>query len=128
MPCYVEAYQASGSQDFARVARETCDYVLREMTDPAGGFYSTQDADSEGVEGKFFIWTPETLSEVLGPAAARKFAHVYDVSPQGNFEHGQSILNRPKPLAECAQALNVDSTELAAELAESRAKLYAARE
>jgi len=64
----------------------------------------------------------------LGPAAARNFAYVYDVSPRGNFEHGQSILNRPKPLAECAQALNVDLNELAAELAESRAKLYEARE
>jgi len=128
VPCYLEAYQASGNEDFARVARETCDYVLREMTDPAGGFYSTQDADSEGVEGKFFVWTPETLTEVLGPAAARNFGCAYDVWPEGNFEHGQSILNRPKSLAECAQALGSDPQQLAAELADSRAKLYDSRE
>ena len=125
---YLEAYQATGDQSYARVVRETLDYVLRDMTDPAGGFFSTEDADSEGVEGKFYTWTPDTLSEVLGDEAAETFARVYDVTEAGNFEHGQSILNLPKTLRQQAQLLDRDEEELGAELAASRAKLFAARE
>ena len=66
---YVEALQATGDADYARVARETLDYVLRDMTDPAGGFYSTEDADSEGEEGKFYVWTPDEIDAVLGDEA-----------------------------------------------------------
>ncbi len=128
VPCYLDAFLITGNADYARVARETCDYVLREMTDPAGGFYSTQDADSEGEEGKFFVWTPDEVAEVLGEEAAKTFSYVYDVTPEGNFEHGHSILNRPKSLEQCAQILGRDATDLVRELAESRAKLLAARE
>ena len=90
-PCYLEAFQATGNADYARVARETCDYVLREMTDPAGGFYSTQDADSEGEEGKFFVWTPEEIEAVLGAEAAETFATCTTSREPGNFE-GHNIL------------------------------------
>jgi uncharacterized protein YyaL (SSP411 family) len=128
IPCYLDAFLITGNADYARVARETCDYVLREMTDPAGGFYSTQDADSEGEEGKFFVWTPEEVAEVLGDEAAKAFDYVYDVTPEGNFEHGHSILNRPKTLEQCAQILGRDVADLASELATSRAKLLAMRE
>ena len=128
IPCYLDAFLITGNADYARVARETCDYVLREMTDPAGGFYSTQDADSEGEEGKFFVWTPAEIAEVLGADAAKTFCRVYDVTPEGNFEHGHSILNRPKTLEQCAQILGRDAKDLARELAESRAKLLAVRE
>jgi hypothetical protein len=124
---YLEAYQATDDPNYARVVRETLDYVLRDMTDPAGGFYSTEDADSEGVEGKFYTWTPAALREVLGDAAAETFARVYDVSDTGNFEHGQSILNLPKTLDQQAQLLGRQPAELSAELADSRAKLFAAR-
>jgi uncharacterized protein YyaL (SSP411 family) len=88
------------------LARETVegilDYVLREMTDPAGGFYSTQDADSEGHEGKFFVWDLSEIESVLGEADASKFNSYYNVSQAGNFE-GKNILNvnpsfqKPKP-------------------------------
>jgi len=125
--CYVEAFLATGDADHARVARETLDYVLREMTDPAGGFHSTQDADSEGEEGKFFVWTPAEIEAILGPEAARAFNYVYDVTPAGNFE-GHSILNLPKPLAACAKILNRDLNVLTTELARSRQQLFAARE
>ena len=128
VPCYVDAYLATGDADYARIARETCDYVLREMTDAQGGFYSTQDADSEGEEGKFFVWTPEQVEEVLGPTAAKTFGYVYDVTPAGNFEHGYSILNRPKTLTQCAQVLGRNVDELEQELQISRAALLAARE
>jgi hypothetical protein len=124
---YLEAFQATGDEDYARVVRETLDYVLRDMTDPAGGFYSTEDADSEGVEGKFYTWTPEQLRVVLGDEAAETFARVYDVSDAGNFEDGQSILHLPKTLQQQAQLLGRDAEDLAAELTASRAKLFAAR-
>jgi len=124
---YVEAYQATGEENYARVVRETLDYTLRDMTDPAGGFYSTEDADSEGVEGKFYVWTPTQLREVLGDAAAATFAKVYDVTDHGNFEHA-NILNLPKSIDQQATALGHDIDELRKELADSREKLFAARE
>jgi uncharacterized protein YyaL (SSP411 family) len=128
VPCYVEAFLATGNTDYARVARETCDYVLREMTGAEGGFFSTQDADSEGEEGKFFVWTPAEIEAVLGRAAAATFSAVYDVTPGGNFEHGRSILNRPRTMDECTRKLGRDRGELEKELAASRAKLLAQRE
>jgi uncharacterized protein len=128
VPCYLDAYRITGNAEYARVARETCDYVLGEMTDPAGGFTSTQDADSEGQEGKFFVWTPAEIEAVLGAEAAATFSRVYDVTPEGNFEHGQSILNRPKTYAQCAQIMARDEADLRRELDEGRAKLLEARE
>jgi uncharacterized protein YyaL (SSP411 family) len=124
---YLEAYQATGQENYARVVRETLDYTLRDMTDSAGGFYSTEDADSEGVEGKFYVWTLAELREVLGPEAAATFAHLYDVTEGGNFEHA-NILNLPQTVRQQAQALGRDEAELETELAASRAKLFAARE
>ena len=120
--CYVEAFQATGRADYARVARETLDYVLREMTDREGGFYSTQDADSEGEEGRFYVWTPGEIEAVLGADAAALFCRVYDVSEGGNFE-GRNVLNLPKTLAQCAAILNRDEQELTAQLAAARARL-----
>jgi uncharacterized protein YyaL (SSP411 family) len=128
VPAYLDAYRATGNEGFAQVARETCDYVLREIIDPAGGFYSTQDADSEGVEGKFFVWTPDEVALVLGAQEAATFCRVYDVTPEGNFEHGKSILNLPKTIDQCAALADIDAEELDARLATDRAKLLAARE
>jgi uncharacterized protein len=124
---YTEAFQATGDANYARVVRETIDYVLRDMTDAAGGFYSTEDADSEGEEGKFYVWTPDELEEVLGEAAGDTFGRVYDVSDAGNFE-GHNILNMPKTLAQSARILGRDEEELSAELAASRQKLFKVRE
>jgi uncharacterized protein YyaL (SSP411 family) len=123
---YLEAWQATGKADYARVVRETLDYVLREMTGPEGGFYSTLDADSEGEEGKFYVWTPAEIAALLGPERARTFCQVYDVSESGNFE-GHNILNLPKTLDQLAGLLNRDRADLERELAESRAQLLAVR-
>lgn len=124
---YLEAFQVTGKQDYARVVRETLDYILRDMTGEAGGFYSTEDADSEGVEGKFYVWTQTQLKEVLGEAAAETLARVYDVTAAGNFEHS-NILNLPKSLKQQAELLKRDLGELTAELQASRDKLFSARE
>jgi uncharacterized protein len=93
---YVEGYQASGDALFARVACETLDYVLREMTAPEGGFYSATDADSEGVEGRYFVWTPGEIVSLLGEDAARLFCAHFDITEAGNWE-GKSIPNRLDP-------------------------------
>jgi uncharacterized protein YyaL (SSP411 family) len=116
LSAYAEGYQVTARADLARVARETADYVLREMTAPEGGFYSATDADSEGEEGKFFVWSVRELREILGagPETAR-FMRYYGVTSGGNFE-GANILNVEHP----------DESEHAA-LTAQRAKLYAAR-
>ena len=124
---YLDAYLVTGDGNYARVLRETLDYVLRDMTDPAGGFYSAEDADSEGHEGLFYTWTPAEIEAVLGHDRGATFGRVYDVSDVGNFE-GRNILNLPKTLAQCAAILHREPQELAAELAESRQKLFEARE
>ncbi|MGB5014913.1 MAG: thioredoxin domain-containing protein [Pyrinomonadaceae bacterium] len=89
---YLHAYQVTSDELFKRIAVETLEYVRREMLDASGGFYSTQDADSEGEEGKFFVWTPEEISGILGEEDAREFCALYDVKTEGNFE-GANILN-----------------------------------
>ena len=89
---YLRAYQVTGKHLYRRVVEETLDYVRREMTDPAGGFYSAQDADSEGVEGKFFVWRPEEIVAVLGEEDGRLINRYYGVTLEGNFE-GRSILH-----------------------------------
>jgi uncharacterized protein YyaL (SSP411 family) len=90
---YLEAFQVTKKGDYARVARETLDWVLGEMQGDEGGYYSTQDADSEGVEGKFYVWSDEEVRKLLGERA-EEFCRIYDVTPSGNWE-GENILHRP---------------------------------
>src|SRR5690606_31578023 len=92
---YIDSYLASGNAGHAQVARETIGYVLRDMTAAEGGFCSAEDADSEGEEGKYYLWTLAEVREVLGPELADRFADVYDVTESGNFE-GRNILNLPR--------------------------------
>jgi uncharacterized protein len=125
---YLDAYLVTREERFARVARETCHYVLTYMTDAAGGFHSTEDADSEGEEGKFYVWTPGEIKQILGEQAGERFCYVYDVSDEGNFEHGKSILNLPKTIEQCAALRGWDLEELKTELASSRGKLLSARD
>jgi uncharacterized protein YyaL (SSP411 family) len=94
LPAYVEAYLVTGEDRHARVARECVDWVLREMVTPKGAFASSQDADSEGEEGRFFVWTPEELARVLGARRGAWAAAWYGVTDGGNFEHGKSALWR----------------------------------
>src|SRR5579872_2811350 len=96
------------------------------MTQSEGAFYSTQDADSEGEEGKFFVWSQSEIEQLLGAEEARVFCYCYDVTPEGNWEE-KTILNRPKSDAQAAQVLGIDEPELARVLARSRQTLFAAR-
>ena len=105
--CYLEAWQATGKEQYAAVVRQTLDYLLRDMTDPQGGFYSGEDADSEGQEGKFYLWTPAEIEAVLGPEAAGLFCRVYDVTEAGNFE-GRNILNLLRPVEVEAKILGCE--------------------
>ncbi|MHC4242036.1 MAG: thioredoxin domain-containing protein, partial [Planctomycetota bacterium] len=90
---YVQAYQATDKEDYAKIARDIFDYVLRDMTDPGGGFYSAEDADSEGKEGLFYVWELKEIAKILGKKNARIFNDYYGVTKNGNFEEGRSILN-----------------------------------
>ncbi len=124
---YLEAYQVTRNDDYAQVARETLDYVLSRMTSPEGGFYATEDADSEGVEGKYYVWSLAEITEILGDERARTFAQVYDVTERGNWEES-NILNLPRPLEEAAKLLNRDLGELREELKADRTLLLESRE
>jgi hypothetical protein len=125
---YLHAWLATGEPEYRRVTEETLDYALREMTHPAGGFYSAQDADSEGVEGKFFVWSPEEIRAVLGDETLARTALAYwGVADGPNFE-GHNILFVPREPAEVAGTLGLSVDELAARLARARRVLQAHRE
>ena len=124
---YLHAWQINGRPEHRQVVDETVDYVLREMTSPEGGFYSAQDADSEGEEGKFFVWTAEEIEAVLGEEEAELLGRTYGVMPGGNFE-GNTILNLKRTVAEVAQEAGAGVDAVAGRLAAARQKLFAVRE
>jgi uncharacterized protein YyaL (SSP411 family) len=123
---YLEAYQATKAAAYREVAEETLDYVLREMTIPEGPFYSSQDADSEGVEGKFFVWSAREIEEVLGPELADAFMEVYGVTPEGNWE-GNNILSRTRSYEQTARLRRTTEEQLRPQLADARRKLLEVR-
>jgi uncharacterized protein YyaL (SSP411 family) len=123
---YLHAWQLTGDDLYRRVAVETLDYVAREMTHPDGGFYSTQDADSEGEEGKFFVWSIDEIRDLLDDEAI-VFNDVYGVSARGNFE-GRNILHIARDPEEVAKAHSLELGQLRAILDESRRKLFETRE
>ncbi|MCY1035072.1 thioredoxin domain-containing protein [Corallococcus sp. BB11-1] len=125
---YAEAEQVESRPLWRKVVEETVDYVRREMTDPAGGFYATQDADSEGEEGKFFVWRPEEVRAVLSPGQADTVLRHYGITPQGNFEHGATVLEVVVPVETVATEQGRPVEMVQAELAEARRLLFAARE
>ena len=124
---YLHYYQLSGDDFARRVAEGILDYVVREMTDPLGGFYSTQDADSEGEEGKFFVWDLDEVQQILGEPDAGHFAAYYNITESGNFE-GKNILNVTRDIFEVARTRKLTSEQLSQILANGRARLFAVRE
>jgi uncharacterized protein len=123
---YARAYRATKDPLYRRVVDETLAFVARELTSPDGAFYSALDADSEGEEGRFYVWTGQELDTVLGTDAAF-FRKVYGADGAPNFEERQYILVLPKPLAERAKELNLTPEQLEARLATLRQKLFAVR-
>ncbi len=124
---YLEAYQATGDAFYRRIAEETLDYVARDMTAPEGGFYSAEDADSEGVEGKFYVWTPGEIEGALDPDEARLAIRFWDVTERGNFE-GKNILYVPHPPEAVAAEFDISTEELWEKIVVIRQKLFAERE
>ncbi len=123
---YLEAFQATGALFYRQIVEETLDYVLREMTRADGPFFSTQDADSEGVEGKFFVWTQDEVVRTLGKEEAELFCAVYDVTVEGNWED-HNILHRTRSDEQEAKMLGMSVDELRRRLHGSRQKLLAER-
>lgn len=126
VPLYLHAYQMFGTPLYRRVVEETLAYLQREMIDPAGGFFSTQDADSEGEEGKFFVWTPAEIDATLTPEEARVLKAYYDVTPQGNFE-GHNIPWVPTEPSVVAANLNLSERQMHDTLSRARTKLFERR-
>ncbi|MCG8015092.1 MAG: DUF255 domain-containing protein [Candidatus Thiodiazotropha sp. 'RUGA'] len=112
---YLQAWRITGREDFRRIATQTLDYVLREMTSPDGGFYSATDADSEGEEGLFFTWTQDELNAALDKQQASLATNLYGVTPSGNFE-GRNILHLPQTLAEFADEKQLLLSDLITQL------------
>ncbi|MFC4767617.1 thioredoxin domain-containing protein [Effusibacillus consociatus] len=126
---YLETYQATGNPFFGMVARDVFTYILRDMTSREGGFYSAEDADSEGEEGKFYVWRPEEIKQVLGEQTGDIFCKYYGVTEEGNFEHKTSHLNLIETdHHEVAKQFNISEEELADLLEEARHKLFEVRD
>lgn len=132
---YLEAFQATGRDEFAATAKEIFTYVLRDMNDPAGGFYSAQDADSPGGEGKFYLWSRAEIEEALTPDEAKIAIKAFNISAAGNFQDqlsqqftGENILYLAKSTAELATASARSEKELRRQLDSIRAQLFNKRE
>jgi hypothetical protein len=123
---YLDAWRTTGAPLYKRITEETLDFVVREMRDPSGAFYSTQDADSEGVEGKFYVWTLEEFRQIVG-SDAEILPKYFDVTEHGNWEE-RNILNVPRPPEVFSKLEKLSMDELAAMVEAAKKKLYAVRE
>ena len=127
VPLYLALDQIKGRDEARRIARETLDFVLRELTAPEGGFYSALDADSEGVEGKFYVWTKGEVDAIVGPENALLAAAALGVTEAGNFE-GKNILARPYATAELAEQFSLAPDQVEERLQRALTSLLQARE
>jgi uncharacterized protein YyaL (SSP411 family) len=124
---YIEAYQVTGNAKYARVAHEIFTYVTRDMRSPLGGFYSAEDADSEGSEGLFYLFTPHEIIKHLGIEQGNLFCRFYNITENGNFEEGRSILHMPMAFQVFAEKEGMDVQKLEKALEDARKKLLAIR-
>ena len=124
---YSQAYVITGEPLYKTVVEESAGYLLREMHQPEGGFYSTQDADSEGEEGKFFVWTLAEIDALLGAEDGEVFARMYDVTEEGNFEE-KNILHPILTVDQASKFFRKEKSEIEALIARTKEKLFTARE
>jgi hypothetical protein len=124
---YLEGFQATRNPAYAETARDVLEYVARDLASPQGAFYSAEDADSEGEEGRFYVWTPAEVEAVAGVPDAAPFLARYGVTQEGNFEGGASILHEARTLHDAAAACRITEAEAGARIARARAKLLEAR-
>src|SRR5262249_41026920 len=124
---YLDTYRASGEDFFLAVAEDVLRYVTREMISPQGGFYSTQDAASEGVEGKFFVWDRAEVLRLLGEDVGEVFCRVYDLTDVGNFE-GKNILHVSLAAEQAGKMFRKEPAEIRRLLTASRGRLLDERE
>jgi len=131
----LECYQVTGDPFFLSSCKDTLEYVMRDLTSPSGGFYSAEDADSEGEEGKFYLWSISELKDVLGEKDASLFSEIYGFEKDGNFldeathkKNGRNIPHLQAPLSELAEKHEMKPKEFLAKLEKMRSKLFAARE
>ncbi len=125
---YTDAFLATGNERYATVTRQIFEYVMREMLSPEWGFYSAQDADSEGSEGAFYTWTPEQVAGVLGKDASEIFCRAYGITSRGNFHDRTSILHIPESFDKLAASLGTGLAELENLLENGRNRLFDVRE
>jgi uncharacterized protein YyaL (SSP411 family) len=125
---YLQAYKITKKKEYAGIAREIFDYVLRDMTDVDGGFYTAEDADSEGKEGTFYLWDPEQITSILDKDEAKVFNAYYGVTEKGNFEEGKTILNVATSTDQLEKKFRKDHAELIDVLATARLKVFAQRQ
>ncbi len=126
MLAYLEAFQFNGDPFYRQSALEIAEYVRRDLNDPQGGYYCGEDADSEGAEGTFYLWTPEQVKDVLGEELGTVFCRSFDITPQGNFE-GRSIPHLEEDIVELARRVGVPADQLSQVLVEGRRRLFEAR-
>jgi uncharacterized protein YyaL (SSP411 family) len=124
---YLQAYQITGNERYATIAHEIFEYVLRDMTDQKGGFYSAEDADSEGKEGTFYLWEPDEIQSIIGAESAKIFNRRYGVTKRGNFENGKTILNISKSLEQLQDEFKLTPPKIDDILTEARQKLFEVR-
>ncbi len=123
---YIQAWKFTQKQEFASVLTKTLQYILRDMSHPEGGFYSGEDADSEGHEGRYYTWTVQEVEAVLPAPDGKIFCQFYGVTPEGNFE-GRNVLYIPVPIKEIAELLKVPHDVLERKIEELNQKMFEAR-
>lgn len=124
---YADAYRAGGDESLARVIRHTIDYLQRDLMHPDGAFYSAEDADSEGVEGTFYVWTGAELQDLLPPDEFEAVRQYYGITDEGNFEHGRNVLHTSATLEQVGVRMKKDIQEIERLLESSRATLFQVR-
>ncbi len=131
---YSEAYQATGNKEYQEKTQQILEYVLRDMTSDEGGFYSAEDAESEGEEGKFYLWSKEEIDQILSTDESKLFSKIYQIKEKGNYfdmetggYNGKNIIHLKEPLAETAENIGLKTDELHLKLESIRKKLFQAR-